>query len=438
MRSIVRGVVLGFVGCAALRGAAADTSVRTVRVPQDFATIQEAVDTVGSNAIIEVGPGRYGPVTIGREPTIWAIKTTVASVTLRGSKDAVIDGGDEPAVSILFGNGIVVDGFTVSSRDAGVDVSHGDGITVTNLTVSSAGKEGIRTDTVRNVSITGNRIESSNRTAISVLATTAPVWGPLVVTGNTVVSTGGDAIFVHNEDDASDMEITGNTVESAAGAGIRTECGMSLNLSENDIRATGGTGISVFQVFAGANVRGNTIADTGGDAIWINVAPNVSVTHNRVEGAGGDGVLVTSTDNARVEENEIADVSRAGIRIQAVGAQSRGGYLPVLVGSNEITAPAGSGIVIDDSGAGIVDGNSVSVPGVHGVEIDATNRLTVADNEVSGAGSCGFRLVNGARGNVLRRNTALDCEQALLAVGAERKRNKIAKSNRFGRRGARR
>jgi len=434
MRSIVGGLTVVVVGCVALRGAAGGT-FPTVYVPGQYATIQEAVDAVGSGGIVEVAPGNYGPVTIGRSASNPYGGVSVTSVTLRGVGAAVIDGGTQPAISVIDGNQVVVDGFTVLSQGIGVSVVHGFDVTVQNVTVRSAGSDGIRADTVTDVTITGNRIESAGGTGISVRATTSEVYGPLTVTSNTVLAAGGDGIMVHNLGDGANTVISDNVVTNVQGHGIRSECGMTLHVEHNDVSATGQAAVSVIQVNDRVTVSQNTVTDAGGAGIDLADAPHVTVTDNSIVGTGGDGVTLVSVPDMAIDRNVVTAAGDAGIRVTQ---ESDSDYTRIAapggdptIRGNVVTSPLGTGIVLDHARPIDVAGNTINDPGVHGIELDGARGVTVTGNEVTGAVSCGFRLENGARRNVLAGNTATDCTPGLWAPGVTRKKNRISGSNRF-------
>jgi parallel beta-helix repeat protein len=434
MRSIVRGLTVVVVGCVALRGAAAGV-LPTVYVPGQFATIQEAVDSIAAGGTVEVAPGNYGPVTIGRAAANQYGAVSVSRVTLRGVGAAVIDGGAQPAITVIDGNDVVVDGFTVTSESVGVSVVRGFGVTVQNVTVQSAGSDGIRADTVTDVKLMDNRIESAGGTGINVSATTSELFGPLTVSSNTVLAAGGDGIMVHNLGDGAETVISGNVVTNVQGRGIRSECGMTLHVEHNDVSTTGQTAVSIFQVNDRVTVSQNTISDAGGAGIDLLNAPHVAVTDNSIAGTGGDGVTLVSAPDVTVDRNVVTSAGDAGIR---VSQDSDADYTRIAapggdptIRDNVVTSPLGTGIVLDHARPIDVAGNTITDPGVHGIELDGARGVNVTGNEVTGAASCGFRLENGARRNVLAGNTATDCTPGLWAPGVTRKKNRIAGSNRF-------
>lgn len=428
MRAMVKGSVLVLVGGVALRGAVADWT-RTLSVPGDFATIQDAVADAGAFTTIEVGAGVYGPVTIGGSNS-WQI-------TIHGSPDAVIDGGDLPAVTILDAEDVVVDGFTVLSETDAVSVVRGSDVTIRNVTVQSAGGDGIRADTVTRVTITGNRVESAAETGINAVATTGEVFGTLIVTGNTVVSAGGDGIFVHDIGDGANSVVSGNVVEHAGERGIRSECGLTLTMEENVVTDTGAAALSIDSVSGQCTVSQNQVADAGGAGIEIVGAQQVVVAGNDLDGSAGDGVSVVGPD-VQVLDNVIVDAGDAGVRITEADANyltPAGAYPGETVASNRIVQPGGSGIVLAGVAPMQVVGNSIEAPVVHGIALDGARRVLVSMNDVTGAGSCGFRLEGRSKRNVLTDNTASQCKWGLWDDVA-RGRNRVNHSNRLGRRHA--
>jgi len=431
MRSIVRGITVVAVGCVALRGAAAGL-LPTVHVPEQYSTIQAALDTVGSGAIIEVAPGNYGPVTIGRPLDNPYHNPSASNVTLHGV-GALIDGGAQAAITVIDGTQVVVDGFTVVSLGVGVNIVRGTDVTVRNVTVQSAGSDGIRADTVTNVTIVDNRVESAGGTGISLVATTSELFGLLTVSSNTVLAAGGDGIFVHNIGDGADTVISDNVVANVDGRGIRSECGMTLLVEHNDVSATGGAAVSVVQVFGSCTVTQNDIADAGGAGVDARDVVRADVSDNRIDRTAGEGVVV-SAPSVNVDRNAITDAGYAGIRILH---DFDPGYVvyasldpDASISENVVTRPAGSGILLDHAFPVDVADNTIHAPGIHGIELDGTRGMRVSRNDVTGAGSCGFRLEHRARNNVLESNTATDCSPGLWAHGVAKK-NHIDGSNHF-------
>jgi parallel beta-helix repeat protein len=379
-------------------------------------------------------------VTIGRPLDNPYHNSSASNVTLHGV-GAVIAGGAQAAITVIDGTQVVVDGFTVSSLGVGVNIVRGTDITVRNVTVQSAGSDGIRADTVTDVTIVDNRVESAGGTGINVRATTSEIFGPLTVSSNTVLAAGGDGIFVHNIGDGADTVISENVVANVDGRGIRSECGMTLLVEHNDVRATGQTAVSVEQVYDRVTVSQNAISDAGGAGVDVhesswNVAERVDISDNRIDRTGGDGVALVAPD-VHVDRNVITGSGRAGIRV-ANSNFDRGTIYgsPVpdtSISENVVTRPGGSGIVLDHALPIDVTDNTINDPGTHGIELDGARGVTVTGNEVTGAASCGFRLENGARRNVLAGNTATDCTPGLWAPGTTRKKNHIAGTNHFRR-----
>lgn len=98
-------------------------SADTLRVPKDFATIQEAVDAAQPDDTVVVAKGTYAPFSV----------TDKTDLVIRGKSKPLIDGGNalDPIVEISGSTGVELIGFRIANAgDRGVDVS-GDSSSIT-------------------------------------------------------------------------------------------------------------------------------------------------------------------------------------------------------------------------------------------------------------------------------------------------------------------
>src|SRR3954468_16814488 len=100
---LVPAIVAGAALCSAAVSASAD-----LRVPQDYSTIQAAIDAAPQDATVVVAPGNY------RENLL--IHRSITLRSDRGARLTVIDGGGVGPVVVAVGTGaelLTIDGFTI-------------------------------------------------------------------------------------------------------------------------------------------------------------------------------------------------------------------------------------------------------------------------------------------------------------------------------------
>lgn len=453
-------------------GSASAGGTCPLRVPADYPTIQEAVDHALDGDTVRVSAGSYNESVVvdGR-----------SSLSLIGDRGATIDGGpDAPAIHVTGGTAIVVRDFVLVS---GVDVLRLESTTapvVSGVRVDFAGGDGIHIEAVDgSVTVTGNRVDRTTGAGIHV-ELASNVAGQLTVSDNYVRTTGGDGIFAYSDRDLARIVIQHNDVADTGGYGIRTECGI-VTITQNTVVSTGLDGVSMYRCRTEGDVIGNTITGAGGDGVSVEGTPssvvqgntitqsagdgidvagpavfitgntvvdsgaagvrttetaafdwvagvytNETVADNRVERTGDAGIVVTDGIGLTVATNEVTDVG--GTAIDVSGDQ-------LTVTGNTIDRPAIDGIDVANLGdrhGVVVIGNSIADAGADGVDIGSSDGVLVSRNEVDGAGDCGFRIGDGAQGNVLRRNVATGCTSFGLMESDEAGRNRINKNNRFG------
>jgi parallel beta-helix repeat protein len=126
-----------------------------IRVPNDFPTIQEAINAAqnGSTILVETGV-YYEHLTLNK------------SLTLLGAnkEDTVVDGSNSDNVIAVTSGNVVVDGFTIrnsSTELAGILLYHSTGSVVTDNVVTLNGWAGIELDGSSNNIVSDNIISST-------------------------------------------------------------------------------------------------------------------------------------------------------------------------------------------------------------------------------------------------------------------------------------
>lgn len=162
----LRPIAAALVFAALAAPAAADT----LRVPQDFPTLQAAVDASNENDIIVASGKQLSPVVISNR----------ANLTIRGVGGATIDAqGDDYGIDILDSTGIEVSKLRVQGTDnAAIRVQDSDDVTLSKCTIDGQhfgsgifveDSTGVRIERVKVKTLPGEgiHITSSNDTASS-------------------------------------------------------------------------------------------------------------------------------------------------------------------------------------------------------------------------------------------------------------------------------
>ncbi len=124
-----------------------------LRVPEDYATIQEAIDAALPGQMVRVGDGVYVENVVVDHP-----------LTLAGSSDAVIDGNGGTALT-LTGSNITVRGLTLTNGGDGVRIAGNDTLFM-NPTVTDCSGDGVVLEGVSRSVIFRANISRANSTGI--------------------------------------------------------------------------------------------------------------------------------------------------------------------------------------------------------------------------------------------------------------------------------
>lgn len=130
-------------------------TVDPIRVPEDYPTIQAAVDSAMPGQMIHVGDGTYNENIVVDRP-----------LTLAGSCNAVVDGNGGDTLT-LTGSNITVRGFTLTNCGDGIRVAGNDTLFM-NPTVTDCSGDGIVIEGVSRSVISQAKISRANSTGIEV------------------------------------------------------------------------------------------------------------------------------------------------------------------------------------------------------------------------------------------------------------------------------
>lgn len=379
----------------------------TLKVPQQFDTIQEAVNAAS--------PG--DTIVVSRVTRAENVVANVDGLRFIGKK-AVWDGNVAGVNGICLqatGTGIVVQGFTFRHGDLQVSIQ-GDGALVTKCTFVNA-----------------------NDTAVHVMGHGARV------TKSRLFGFRSDAVEV----DGDDALVEKNRIENGDSGAIDIEGARAL-VQRNFVRTIEDDG-GIYVAGDDATVGRNTVFSCDGQGVEVS-GDRATVTRNRVGDLYDDGVYV-SGDDALIERNTIEHSDDYGIELSGsdgrivansiqhaygYGIRASGDRCLIQGNTTMITGDAGIDVSGDDyhvigntisrtyddaygistngnsngpTGA-LIEGNRVSdVPDwgiyVRGIDVRILrNRVDRAGAEGEG----GFSIRGGGSGMLIEGNTALDCD----------------------------
>jgi hypothetical protein len=275
-------------------------AVKTVNVPGDFATIQEAIDAVTKGDTIIVAAGTYNE-------TLFISKN---HITLQGSGagSTIIDGGGQNVVTINGSQGLVFEGFTLQNGSFGI-FSLCATLEVNDVIVQDNSSDGIHIDGNTAVLFNDCMVYRSNQAGIVVFRNSTATFGGTIISNDNT----GDGIRVHMTSNAF-FDEAAVTVNSNGLSGISIYGSSSCGVLESTINSRdnigNGIGIAGGSCFTHANnnillTENNGIAGiavSGSSRIYVNNATTLTTRNN-----GDIGLSVAGTSNAEIYGNIIAE-----------------------------------------------------------------------------------------------------------------------------------
>lgn len=293
----------------------------TVRVPQEFPTIQDAVSSVGDGSTIEISKGTYFETLdlSGKD-----------DVTLRGKGKVVIDAGfsGSPCLMLEGCDNVRIDKLRFAGGTAGLDVSDCEGVTISKCRFEEQLGDGLVIDGCTDVVVEKCRIDDA----------------------------ADDAIVVANSQNVA-VEKTRIDVPDA---GRAADIGLStdVRLERCKIRGEGnGNGIT-FGKASDLTFSRNKLVKLGGVGI-VGAATGLVIERNAIVGPSLGISLSTSTD-ARLERNKVVKATQDAYQL-ADGTN-------VVAERNKAVKPLGRGFLIDVDDS-TFDRNVASGAGTVGFEV---------------------------------------------------------------------
>jgi parallel beta-helix repeat protein len=359
-------------------GLAATAQAATINVPDDYPTIQAAVNAAYAGDTINVAAGRYTEqVSVNQSLTLAG--AGAGSTTIQAPAELVNDPDDAKTI-VLFTGAITaeISGFTiqgpVNGLNFGIYVRDGATANIHDNTVKD-----IRDELLSGAQY-GYGIEIGKYNDTSPYVNQI---GHATITHNIVF--GYQKTGIECEGTGSSATITGNTVTGAglipttAQNGIQIRRGATGSINTNTVTGNAYTGHEV-------NASGIAVTHPGNDV----VIQNNIVNHNTAN------IYTYQADGVQILNNQVSDAADgrvvAGITADSDFYGNTDGAITVTITGNSVKnnlsggSHQGPGIFLWGVTSGTVSGNEVVGNGDDGILIGSSRNIAITDNLFSGNG----------------------------------------------------
>jgi len=377
-------IASAYVVCALAMSAAAGT----IRVPDDAATIQDAVDAAAPGDLVLVRGGRH---------TENLVLDGVRGVTVKGIR-ATLDGGAGPVIRVVDCEDVTIQGFAVTGGDGdAVTVTDSTGIELSKLKIEGHAERGVVVRGADDTTILRCRIEGGIGHGVDVAASDG-----VTVDRCQLLGVAGDAILLGDpfDDDGAcnDGSVLRNRIFRPGDDGIRV-AGSGNAVEDNRIQEPGGVGIVLEDAFAATGNRcvRNQLKKVGSVGLYIGGSACL-VERNAVNQTGDLGLSLAGAGQHLAESNSIKKSAEEGIEVQP------GAVLCELI-RNRVSRSGDDGIDVK-AGPTRVLSNRVVGAGDDGIDINRADGCTIENNVVTKSDDYGFQIESA--GNTIRFNKSKD------------------------------
>lgn len=344
---------------------------KTLRVAQDgsgdYRGIQAAVDALaksGGGGVIEVSPGDYDGAVVLREAQRLVLKASqpgTVRVTASG-----------PALSVLGGSWLVVDGIAFVSSDGqrGADVSGAFGVTLRRCSFTGGVESGLRADDAEDLYLWDVGVRSPGTGAAFERATVSWVKGDVEASESGVESSDGSA-------DLSYLQISDGR-DGLAAWGRPGACGgkggcPTASLRDSTLTRLSGTGV---YAQSGAYVVVERSSIAAARAGVFGRGADLEVSKSNVSGPGALGVGVEGAGATAVVRSSVLRGVTVGL--EALGTAS-------LEADEDVVAQGSVGVQVVGSSV-TISGTVISRQSEEGVLLtDPIDGWSMRDGEVDGS-----------------------------------------------------
>lgn len=249
----------------------------TLNVPQDYPTIQAAIDAAVAGDTVLVAPGSYQEMIdfVGKAITVKS----------SGGPDVTTIAGNQsgPMVSFLSGEGrdSLLEGFTITNGSGGISCWSSSPTIRGNQIVRNVASGGAGIRHMRSSALIEDNSVSEN-TGNGIFSDGNAIIRNNVISGNRVKPGTGGGVFCAN-DTIDHNTISGNVAEEAGGIFAKTAIITNNLISDNEASYYQGGGIEGGDLIANNEVTGNK-SGLGAGIYGGHLVINNLVHHNRLDG----------------------------------------------------------------------------------------------------------------------------------------------------------
>jgi parallel beta-helix repeat protein len=294
-----------------------------LRVPEDFLTIQSAINAAYDGDTVFVSSGTYHENVV--------VNKTIS--LLGENRDTTIIDDDSTWYVVEFQNvsDAQISNFTIQNGEVGIGLYQTINVTISENLIQNASGTGILIMDSAYALMRGNEIVNNGRGLGSIGYITDCVFAQNNITGNSWGGLSGeDGFWLENSIIGNNItynqyfgiclydyhamarsnSIIGNNISNNEG-GILLYCSCQNNtISGNNISANTGWAVSLSSGPSNNSISGNTITDNGNGILMntgLAICSNNSVFGNNIEANGGYGILLEDATNNSLSGNNITN-----------------------------------------------------------------------------------------------------------------------------------
>jgi parallel beta-helix repeat protein len=374
----------------------ARSSSMTIRVPDDYSTVQAAVHAANPEDTVHVRAGTYFENIVVNKPM---------SLVGENAQNTTIDGSGLADALHIVADNINVTGFTIrnsfTSPYSGITLEYANycNISGNNITNNWIGVN--LASPCYNNTIIGNNITANNYYGVLLYSSDNNT-----IAGNNITDN-GDGVYVASS--SSSNSIAGNNITDNWVGVYLVSYASNTSIRRNNITANNGYGVYMASYSNGNSIAGNNITNNGDGINIATYSNNNSITGNNIIDNSLYGILAySSSNNNSIIENKISD-NKEGV-----------GFSPSFnntVARNNLTNKDCSILLGSSSNNRIVDNNITAIYG-DGVWLNSSSDNTVVGNNITASNGVGVKLDTSSNNTFYHNNFVSEAQQVSNAASS--------------------